>query len=236
MADGEKPAQEMNPALEGSVKEAPQEQQDDIQGTRGSPRWIEQAKEFFASGWMFAIPIVTILWVVVTLIYALQLPSGVRWGAFAVAVFIASSSFLLGGLVGFLFGIPRAVQGSTAPTGAAQYQANTNLEQVSDWLTKIIVGVGLVQIGRVIPGLTRYAESLKVPLGGQASSSAFGLALTIANLLIGFFLFYLWSRSLLKKELEELETATHVTAFGLAEAEPGTSHSDRRRTDWRMTA
>jgi hypothetical protein len=77
------------------------------------------------------------------------------------------------------------------------------LEQVSDWLTKIIVGVGLVEIGRIIPGLTRFAESMKVPLGGQASSSAFGLALAISNVLLGFFLFYLWSRSLLKKELEE---------------------------------
>jgi hypothetical protein len=44
---------------------------------------------------------------------------------------------------------------------------------------------------------------MKVPLGGQASSSAFGLALAISNVLLGFFLFYLWSRSLLKKELEE---------------------------------
>ena len=192
----------MNPAPEDSEKETPQAQQDDTQGTRGWLRWIEQAKQFFASGWMFAIPIVAILWTVVILIFALQLPSGVRWGAFATAIFIGSSSFLLGGLAGFLFGIPRAVQSFTAPTGAAQYQANTNLEQVSDWLTKIIVGVSLVEIGRIIPGLTRFAESMKAPLGGQASSAAFGLALTMANVLLGFFLFYLWSRSLLKKELE----------------------------------
>ena len=99
---------------------------------------------------MFAIPIVAILWTIAILVCVLQLPGEVRWGAFATALFIGSSSFLIGGLVGFLFGIPRAVQGSTAPTGAAQYQANTNLEQVSDWLTKIIVGVSLVEIGRII--------------------------------------------------------------------------------------
>jgi hypothetical protein len=62
-----------------------------------------------------------------------------------------------------------------------------------------------VEIGRVIPGLSRLAESMKAPLGGQASSETFGLALTIANVLLGFFLFYLWSRSLFLKELEELE-------------------------------
>lgn len=152
---------------------------------------------------MIAVPFVVISWGIAILIYALQLPSGVRWGACAVAALIASASFLAGGMVGFLFGIPRAVQGSTAASGAAQYQANTNLEQVSDWLTKIIVGVGLVQIGRIIPGLTRLADSMKAPLGGQASSAAFGLALTISNVFLGFFFFYMWSRSLLKKELEQ---------------------------------
>ena len=203
MEDGEKPTQEMNLASEDSEKESPEEQQDDTKSARGLPRWIEESKQFFTSGWMFMIPIVVISWAVVILIYAIQLPSEVRWGAWATAVLIAGASFLGGGLVGFLFGIPRAVQGSTAHTRATQYQANTNLEQVSDWLTKIIVGVGLVEIGRIIPGLTRFAESMKAPLGGQASSSAFGLALAISNVLLGFFLFYLWSRSLLKKELEE---------------------------------
>jgi hypothetical protein len=208
MTDGEKPTQEMNPASEGSEKEAPEEQQDD---TRGLPRWIQETKEFFTSGWMYMIPLVVILWGVAILIYAVQLPSGIRWGAWATANMIAGASFLLGGLVGFLFGIPRAIQSSTAPMDATKYQANTNLEQVSDWLTKIIVGVGLVEIGRIIPGLARLADSMKAPLGGQASSAAFGLALTIANILLGFFLFYLWSRSLLKKELEELEKATHIS-------------------------
>ncbi len=205
MTDGEKSTQETNPASEGSEKEAPQEQRDDTEGTRSLLRWIAETKQFFTSGWMYAIPTVVILWSIVILIYAIQLPSGVRWGAWATAVMIAGASFLIGGLVGFLFGIPRAVQGSTASTRATQYQANTNLEQVSDWLTKIIVGISLVEIGRIIPGLTKLADSMKAPLGGQASSGAFGLTLTIANVLLGFLLFYLWSRALLKKELEELE-------------------------------
>jgi len=46
---------------------------------------------------------------------------------------------------------------------------------------------------------------MKAPLGGKASSESFGLALTIADVLLGFFLFYLWSRSFFVKELEELE-------------------------------
>ena len=96
--------------------------------------------------------------------------------------------------MGFLFGIPRTVQSSTPSTGDTQYQGNTNLEQVSDWLTKIIVGVSLVEIGRVIPALAKLAEILKAPLGGQPSSAAFGLGVVIASALTGFFFFYLWTR------------------------------------------
>ena len=108
-------------------------------------------------------------------------------------VVIGSSAFLIGGLVGFLFGIPRTVQSSTPSTGATQYQGNTNLEQVSDWLTKIIVGVSLVEIGRVMPALAKLAAILKAPLGGQPSSAAFGLGVGTASALTGFF-FYLWTR------------------------------------------
>jgi hypothetical protein len=43
---------------------------------------------------------------------------------------------------------------------------------------------------------------LKAPLGAQPSSAAFGMALVIANVLLGFLFFYLWARSLLQRDLE----------------------------------
>jgi hypothetical protein len=217
MADGEKLTRGMTPAPEGFEKAAPPRQQNN---TKSKNRF----QKFPETGWIFAIPGVIIWWAIVTLIYAGQLPSGVRWTVFATAVLIASSAFLIGGLVGFLFGIPRTVQGATSRTSTAHYRGNTNLEQVSDWLTKIIVGISLVEIGRVIPSLTRLAESMKAPLGGQASSESFGLALTIANVLLGFFLFYLWSRSFFVQELEELEKSEEMTQQ--ANPSPATSKPD----------
>jgi hypothetical protein len=81
---------------------------------------------------------------------------------------IAFAAGLAGSLIGFLFGIPREVSAAepAAPAGAPPRQAasatatpaaeqrraagawqlSTNLTQVSDWLTKIIVGVGLVEL------------------------------------------------------------------------------------------
>lgn len=214
MADGEKLAQEAKPAAEGSKKVASPAQQKDTNAKNKSRGFLEKSTKFFETGWTFAIPSVIIWWAIVTLIYAIQLPSGVRLAVFATATLIASAAFLIGGLVGFLFGIPRTVQSVTPRTGTTHYQGNTNLEQVSDWLTKIIVGVSLVEIGRVIPSLARLAESMKAPLGGQASSETFGLALTIANVLLGFFLFYLWSRSLFLKALEELEKSEEEVQQG----------------------
>lgn len=104
------------------------------------------------------------------------------------------------GIVGFLFGIPQPAQGSATSTGNMLPHGNTNLYQVSDWLTKIIVDVGLVEIGRSLPVLTKLAESMKAPLGGQASSAAYGIALTITYAMLGFFYLYLWSHTLFPPE------------------------------------
>lgn len=164
--------------------------------------WMSTATQIFAYGWTFAIPLIAFLWTIVILIYSLSMPSGVRWSVFATAVISGSCSFLVGGLVGLLFGIPRSALGSAGTTATGKYQANSNLVEVSDWLTKIIVGVGLVQIGRLEPALSRLAANLKSPLGGQPSSAAFGMALVIANVLLGFLFFYLWARSLLQRDLE----------------------------------
>lgn len=155
-------------------------------------------------GWTWLIPVIAFLGVGFSLIYVSQVPSAVRWMVFATAVGIAAAAFLIGGVVGLLFGIPRTVQGSAPSTEDREYEGNTNLEQVSDWLTKIIVGVGLVQIGRILPALTKLGENLKAPLGGQPSSATFGLTLTISYTLLGFLFFYLWSRTLFEMQLRQI--------------------------------
>ena len=78
-----------------------------------------------------------------------------------IAVLLSGSCVMVGGLLGFLFGIPKALQlrqepETVKPTGQGEnrnnrqaYRANTNLEEVSDWLTKILVGVGLTQLNSI---------------------------------------------------------------------------------------
>lgn len=71
----------------------------------------------------------------------------------AVSIGIAGASLMFGGLFGFLFSIPRA---GTDDQSAA-YRDNSNLVDISDWLTKILVGAGLVTLTKIPPKLEMLA-------------------------------------------------------------------------------
>ena len=75
----------------------------------------------------------------------------------AVAFFVALASAGTGCVAGFLFGVPKLASASLEdPLSTAQAQKlasttllfNTNLGQISDWITKIVVGLGLTRIRR----------------------------------------------------------------------------------------
>src|SRR5882757_3103298 len=87
---------------------------------------------------------------------------------FALGLLFAAACTASGWLLGLLFGIPRSLArpqpvgpaagpggaAAPAPAGAAASptpptRTNTNLEDISDWLTKTIVGVGLTQLFRI---------------------------------------------------------------------------------------
>lgn len=142
-----------------------------------------------------------LLWIVGTLV-GIWLAFGPRH--FGAASLIATASFWCGMLLGFLFGIPKLVttgSGSStdekgekkeAPTALwTRYQPNTNLTDISDWLTKIIVGLGLVNLGK-IPGAV---ESL-AQRGAEAcdASTALVAATMVASSIIGVFVGYLTTR------------------------------------------
>jgi hypothetical protein len=108
----------------------------------------------------------------------------------------AFAAWIAGSIIGFLFGVPR-FKSETAPTSAAQqtviqYAPNTNLEQVSDWLTKVIIGATLVQI-QVIPGrLQSMCDWIAGDLGDPHLAPIVG-GLIIFFGFTGFLWCYLWS-------------------------------------------
>lgn len=152
--------------------------------------------------------------VVAVLIYSIESENIVRFvTTIGTGVVVAAAALVIGGLLGFLFGIPRTLQQPTqvaaagtvddSKTGAAvglparagtEYQANTNLEQISDWLTKILVGVGLTQVREIRDILHSLSGAVGRALGDTQGNRSFALSLILFYLIIGFLFSYLWTR------------------------------------------
>lgn len=127
----------------------------------------------------------------------------------------AATSFLwalacttVGAAFGFLFGIPKILQGNqpaadeTVATASVAYrqQVNTNLTEISDWLTKIIVGLGLINLGRIPEKLGAVAQTLAESIDGGSPQShkAFAYGLIVCFPILGFLAAYLYTRLFLQ--------------------------------------
>lgn len=71
-------------------------------------------------------------------------------------------------------------------------RVNTNLEQISDWLTKILVGVGLIQIKEIKNAVSGAAVYIAQGIGEQHRT--FAAALVVYFSVIGFLNGYLLTR------------------------------------------
>lgn len=125
---------------------------------------------------------------------ALAIPTTQAIGALALVGFAA---FMSGAFMGFLFGIPRSVMtskndgdmGSGVSVGnldPVATQPNTNLEQISDWLTKIVVGATLVQLGAIASGLGNLFTRMGALIGGGEAAAVFAGAVAIYSAIVGF--------------------------------------------------
>lgn len=127
---------------------------------------------------------------------------------FAVAgggLLVGGAALLVGGLMGFLFGMPRS-PGDEKPDPDRvsitarndplrnQYRPNTNLEDISDWLTKILVGVGLTQLTAIPAGMREIGQMLAPVFGSAAGSDVFAVGVVVFFSVSGFFIGFLWSR------------------------------------------
>jgi hypothetical protein len=137
--------------------------------------------------------------------------------AYGIGFLIATASALVGALLGFLFAIPRSTRKKESLSGVRDtnsgenhqnYSPNTNLEDVSDWLTKILVGVGLVQIGSASGSARRLIHAASEGLGDTATARVVCACLLITFLIFGFIQTYLWTSTAVTSALERRITAT----------------------------
>ncbi len=84
-------------------------------------------------------------------------------------ILISGTVLLFGAFIGLLFGFPR-VSESDEQADQTRYLANTNFGQISGWLTKKIVDVGLTQVGELLRNLKEIAKGISSLLGGVVDS------------------------------------------------------------------
>ncbi len=163
-------------------------------------RDFKLTRDFLVGGFALGLVALTALWRWVPLL------NGYTVVSWALACFVA------GGLLGFLFGIPRVLQKDLQSEGVrpktdprvdvlsrSTYRMliNTNLDDVSDWLTKIVVGVGLVEL-RKIPGLlVRLAGMIAGELG--SNQVPFIIAVIVYFTIVGFMSGYLTTRMFVQR-------------------------------------
>jgi hypothetical protein len=144
--------------------------------------------------------------------------------AIGFGIMVAGSAFMSGGLAGFLFG---SRPDSSKTSGA---DSRTNLEEIADWLTKIILGAGLVSLAKLPPLVGQFSKYMGDALG-EPGSYQVGPATSpttvspnnapIALAIMGFFstcglLYgYLWTRY--EATMAEDPTAGDASALDLVD-------------------
>jgi hypothetical protein len=128
-------------------------------------------------------------------LFAATEPKALR--VFGAGALLAAGAFVGGALFGLLFGIPRTPQGGSEEPGlnSSKFLAtNSNLIQVSDWLTKVLLGASLTQITRTPAALAAFGDRYGTEVGG----SSLAVFLLVHFLVTGFLSGYLFTRVFLQ--------------------------------------
>lgn len=119
-----------------------------------------------------------------------------------IELLVAAGATSVGGLLGFLFGMPRgpvesppADDGSDKVALSITYRPSNNLEQVSDWLTKILIGVGLVELTKLQGALSALGRSVEMSFAGAPAGTGVATQIVVLTFLVfGFLASFLWTR------------------------------------------
>lgn len=157
--------------------------------------------------------VIALLWTLVGIgLLSLLVPASVKWVAgdskggwlvIGTGLFLAGATTLAGSVVGFLFGVPRKNLEKEGHDSAENedrkpllYQPNTNLELISDWLTKMIVGVSLVEIHKIIHFFELIGQFCGSAFAISPAGEVIAISICVHYLIIGFIqgflLAYLW--------------------------------------------
>lgn len=152
---------------------------------------------------------------------------------FSHSVMVSLAASAAGAFLGFLFGVPRHPDNSGGnQKNETTIRANNNFQEISDWLTKILVGIGLVELKPIASGFGQLvslaSETLRFP-------DVYVASIVITYTVFGFVLAYIWTvRDYAREESEYLEQVYRISNQALAERaesaldNPNSSISDKK--------
>jgi hypothetical protein len=142
---------------------------------------------------------------------------------FSVGLLVLATTTLIGGFFGFLFALPRDLSrlvpaaplvhkdgsapsqpdGEDLPDALRTGWANNNLIKVSDWLTTLIVGVGLVEFNSLVGwvGDTGAMIGAGAGLRGSGLQTTFGVTNVVTGSAFGFLTGYVYTRTTVTRRL-----------------------------------
>ncbi len=114
------------------------------------------------------------------------------FSAFGAGVLIAGGSVLTGGFLGFIFGIPSIQQDANS-----RLKYNDNLVLISDWLTKIIVGVGLTQLYNIPHFITLIGQHFQANFADNIWGRNVAIAIVGYFFVLGFLMNFFGRRQII---------------------------------------
>ena len=146
-------------------------------------------------------------------IYAFTTP-GSHLSYVAVGMLTAMAAILVGFFSGFLIGVPRSVSSGQVRLSKDGFSPSSNLAEISDWLTKLLLGAGLVSLSRLGGPIGRLIDNVAGGLHGVTSdeaiiqaakvtAGAIMIAFAVLGLLVGYIVTSTWYERRLQKIFAE---------------------------------
>ena len=143
-------------------------------------------------------------------VYAFNTP-GSHWSYVAVGMLTALAALLVGFFAGFLIGVPKVVSSGQLRLESRAFSPSSNLAEISDWLTKLLLGAGLVSLSRLGGPIGRLIDGVAGGLHGATSDPAIiqaakvtagtvMIAFTVLGLLVGYIVTSTWYQGRLDKQ------------------------------------
>ncbi len=164
---------------------------------------MEKLKLFKEPNLWYVLGILILLGLMTNVGLALSLKNG---GYLAVLMLYSSTAFVIGSLLGFLFGIPKINVNSSQSVNQ-----NQDLMQISDWFIKLIVGASLVEMHNFEVYLVRLRDFLASDLiyytigNCEIYNKNIGFICFVNFAILGFICSYTYTRVFFTRIIDDLE-------------------------------